>query len=44
MATVSLPAQLARTRRFTRGLPERFTIALDGTAVIFGAAARGTIR
>src|SRR5882757_6586484 len=35
MATISLPGQLARTRRFTLGVPEMFTVALDGTAVLF---------
>jgi dipeptidyl-peptidase 4 len=35
VATISLPNQLARTRRFTLGAPEQFTVALDGAAVLF---------
>jgi dipeptidyl-peptidase-4 len=33
--TVSLPDQLIRTRRFTLGVPEQFTVALDGATVLF---------
>lgn len=44
MATISLPGQLVRTRRFTLGIPEQFTVALDGAAVLFCAAARATTR
>jgi dipeptidyl-peptidase-4 len=29
------PRQLARTARFTRGVPEQFTITADGSAVLF---------
>jgi dipeptidyl-peptidase-4 len=35
MATISLPGQLRRTRRFTLGVPEQFTVARDGAAVLF---------
>jgi dipeptidyl-peptidase-4 len=35
MTTVSLPAQLVRTRRFTLGVPGQFTVAPDGAAVLF---------
>ncbi|HEV7207838.1 MAG TPA: prolyl oligopeptidase family serine peptidase [Mycobacteriales bacterium] len=35
MATTSLPGQLVRTRRFTLGVPEQFTVTLDETAVLF---------
>lgn len=35
MVTISLPEQLVRTRRFTFGLPERFTITPDGATVLF---------
>lgn len=35
MAEISLPDQLVRTRRFTFGVPERFTIAPDGATVLF---------
>lgn len=35
MTTASLPAQLARTRRFTRGAPGCFTITADGAAVLY---------
>lgn len=35
MATISLPGQLVRTRRFTLGVPEQFTVAPDGAAVLF---------
>jgi dipeptidyl-peptidase-4 len=31
----ALPAQLARTRRFTLGVPDRFTVTPDGSAVLF---------
>jgi dipeptidyl-peptidase-4 len=33
--TRSLPAQLARTRRFTLGVPDHFTVTPDGAAVLF---------
>ncbi len=32
---VALPSQLARTRRFTLGVPDQFTIAADGATVLF---------
>jgi dipeptidyl-peptidase-4 len=32
---ISLPAQLVRTRRFTLGVPDRFTISPDGARVLF---------
>jgi len=35
MATISLPGQIARTRRFTLGVPGQFTVTPDGTAVLF---------
>jgi len=35
MATLSLPAQLVRTRNFTLGVPGGFTVAPDGAAVLF---------
>jgi dipeptidyl-peptidase-4 len=35
VTTVSLPAQLVRTRRFTLGVPEQFTVASNGAAVLF---------
>jgi dipeptidyl-peptidase-4 len=35
MNTISLPGQLARTRRFTLGVPGQFTVAADGAAVLF---------
>jgi dipeptidyl-peptidase 4 len=35
MHTSSFPAQTSRTRRFTLGVPEQFTIALGGSAVLF---------
>jgi dipeptidyl-peptidase 4 len=35
MARISLPEQLVRTRRFTLGEPEQFTVARDGAAVLF---------
>jgi pimeloyl-ACP methyl ester carboxylesterase len=35
VASSSLPRQLARTRRFTLGAPRQFTIAPDGSAVLF---------
>jgi hypothetical protein len=49
MRSTSFPGQLLRTRRFTLGVPEQFTVALDGAAVLFlrgrpagrRAAARG---
>jgi dipeptidyl-peptidase-4 len=35
MPSLSLPRQLARTRRFRLGAPDRFTIAADGGTVLF---------
>ncbi|MET7689262.1 prolyl oligopeptidase family serine peptidase [Streptomyces sp. NPDC005483] len=35
MAPTSLPEQLVRTCRFTRGVPERFTVSSDGGTVLF---------
>jgi dipeptidyl-peptidase 4 len=35
MTTVSLPAQIARTRRFTLGVPGQFTVGPDGAEVLF---------
>ncbi|WP_052424987.1 S9 family peptidase [Streptomyces fulvoviolaceus] len=35
MAPTSLPEQLVRTRRFTRGVPERFAVSPDGRTVLF---------
>jgi dipeptidyl-peptidase 4 len=35
MISISLPAQIVRTRRFTLGVPEQFTVTPDGTAVLF---------
>lgn len=35
MAPTTLPEQLVRTCRFTRGVPERFTISSDGGTVLF---------
>ena len=35
MEALSLPAQLLRTRRFSLGVPELFTVAPDGSAVLF---------
>jgi dipeptidyl-peptidase-4 len=35
MIPISLPGQLVRTRRFTLGVPEQFTVALDGATVLF---------
>jgi dipeptidyl-peptidase-4 len=35
MATISLPRQLARTQWFTLGVPGHFTVAADGSAVLF---------
>ncbi|MDH6136750.1 dipeptidyl-peptidase-4 [Kitasatospora sp. MAA4] len=35
MSTITLPQQLARTRRFTLGAPDHFTIAPDGATVLF---------
>ena len=31
----TLPGQLVRTRRFTLGVPDQFTVALGGAAVLF---------
>jgi dipeptidyl-peptidase-4 len=35
MPTLSLPRQLARTQLFTLGVPDHFTVSLDGTTVLF---------
>ncbi|MDH6113949.1 dipeptidyl-peptidase-4 [Kitasatospora sp. MAP12-15] len=35
MQTITLPQQLARTRRFTLGAPDHFTVAPDGSTVLF---------
>src|SRR6516164_4191896 len=35
MPSLSLPRQLARTRRFRLGAPDRFTISADGGTVLF---------
>jgi dipeptidyl-peptidase 4 len=35
MAAISLPGQIARTKRFTLGVPSQFRIARDGAAVVF---------
>ena len=35
MKTISLPAQIARTRRFTLGVPGQFTVGPDGAQVLF---------
>jgi len=35
VATISLPGQIARTRRFNLGVPGQFTVTPDGTAVLF---------
>ncbi len=35
MAASSLPAQIARTRRFTLGVPGQFTVPPDGGSVLF---------
>jgi dipeptidyl-peptidase-4 len=35
MSSLSLPRQLARTRRFRLGAPDRFTVAGDGGTVLF---------
>ncbi|WP_329224607.1 S9 family peptidase [Streptomyces canus] len=35
MAPTTLPEQLVRTCRFTRGVPERFTVSSDGGTVLF---------
>ena len=35
MTTMSLPAQIARTRRFTLGVPGQFTVGPDGAEVLF---------
>ena len=35
MPSMSLPRQLARTRRFRLGAPDRFTISADGGTVLF---------
>src|SRR5260370_14646539 len=35
MTTMSLPAQIARTRRFSLGVPGQFTVGPDGAEVLF---------
>ena len=35
MISTSLPSQIARTRRFTLGVPDQFTVAPDGAVVLF---------
>ena len=35
MTQPPLPSQLTRTRRFTLGVPDRFTVAQDGAVVLF---------
>ena len=35
MATISLPGQIARTRRFSLGVPDQFTVTGDGATVLF---------
>src|SRR5579872_4543511 len=35
MTAMSLPAQIARTRRFTLGVPGQFTVRPDGAEVLF---------
>src|ERR1700722_19954631 len=35
MKTISLAAQIARTRRFTLGVPGQFTVGPDGAQVLF---------
>ncbi|MFF3336626.1 prolyl oligopeptidase family serine peptidase [Streptomyces sp. NPDC002888] len=35
MAHTSLPGQLVRTARFTRGVPDRFTVTSDGGTVLY---------
>ena len=35
MVTISFPEQLVRTLRFTLGVPDQFTVALDGTVALF---------
>ena len=35
MAMTSLPRQVARTQRFTLGVPGQFTVSADGTTVLF---------
>jgi dipeptidyl-peptidase 4 len=35
MATISLPAQIVRTKRFALGVPDQFTITQDGAVVLF---------
>jgi dipeptidyl-peptidase 4 len=37
-----LPRQLARTRRFSLGVPHRFTVAADGTRVLFLRSGSGS--
>jgi dipeptidyl-peptidase 4 len=35
VTTAGLPAQIVRTQRFTLGVPRQFTVAMDGTVVLF---------
>src|ERR1700722_3597624 len=35
MTAMSLPAQIARTRRFSLGVPGQFTVGPDGAEVLF---------
>ena len=35
MATISLPGQISRTRRFSLGVPDQFTTGRNGTLVLF---------
>ena len=35
MPSLSLPRQLARTRLFRLGVPDRFTVSADGGTVLF---------
>jgi dipeptidyl-peptidase-4 len=35
MMSTSLPSQIARTRRFTLGVPDQFTVAANGSVVLF---------
>lgn len=41
-ATPDLPRQLARTRRFSLGVPGRFTVSPDGARVLFVRTGTGT--
>ena len=42
MVTSTLPGQLVSTRRFTFGVPDRFTIAAGGRSVVFVRSRSGT--